>query len=79
MTWLDHGVRPGKNEALVPIAKPANQERWCRALAFDLEYLRLQIGLTDAVRFDDQMVPRVSTHLQPPLLIPRVTYRDNSR
>jgi len=76
---LDDGVRPGKDETLVPIAKPANQERWTGALAFDLEYLRLQIGLTDVVRLDDQMVPRVSTHLQPPLLIPSVTRRGNSR
>jgi hypothetical protein len=79
MVCVDDGVGPGEYEPLVSVAKPANPERWTRALAFDFEYLRLQIGLTDVVRLDDQMVPRVSTHLQPPLLLPSVTYLGNSR
>jgi hypothetical protein len=62
MSVPDHGVRSRKEEALVTVGHPPDQERRFVFLAPDLDDLGFLVGLTDVMRPDDQDVPSACTH-----------------
>jgi hypothetical protein len=53
---VDIRVGAGKEEALVAVVTPANQERWATVFTVDPNDLAIPIGLTGPMAADDKTV-----------------------